>query len=259
MKLGFEEEAAALYTSSSQRARIWTEQWVRSQVYCPNCGHTEIDQYGNNKPVADFFCRSCSEDYELKSQKGLIGAKVVNGAYRTMIERLEGNRNPNFFILNYDLHKLAVVNLLTIPKHFFTPAIIEKRKPLEPPARRAGWIGCNILLRDVPHAGRIFLVRNGTALPKADVLEQWQKTLFLREQKDAAKGWLLSVMRCIEKLSHPTFSLSDVYQFEDELRQTFPGNRHIREKIRQQLQVLRDKGYLEFTGRGEYRLTEGAR
>ncbi len=256
MKLGFEEEAAALYTSSSQRARIWTEQWVKSQVYCPNCGHTEIERYGNNRPVADFFCRSCDEDYELKSQKGVIGAKVVNGAYRAMIERLGGNRNPNFFILNYDLQKLSVVNLLIIPKHFFTPLIIERRKPLEPPARRAGWVGCNILLQKIPQAGRIFLVKNSIAVLKPDVLEQWKKTLFLRDQKDlAAKGWLLSVMKCVEALHRPEFSLTDVYRFEGELQQTYPGNRHIKEKIRQQLQVLRDKGYLEFTGRGSYRLT----
>jgi type II restriction enzyme len=32
-------------------------------------------------------------------------------------------------------------------------------------------------------------------------------------------------------------------------------NRHIKEKIRQQLQILRDKGYLEFLERGRYRLT----
>jgi hypothetical protein len=30
---------------------------------------------------------------------------------------------------------------------------------------------------------------------------------------------------------------------------------HIKEKIHQQLQVLRDKGYIEFAGKGAYRLT----
>jgi type II restriction enzyme len=31
-------------------------------------------------------------------------------------------------------------------------------------------------------------------------------------------------------------------------------NRHVRQKIRQQLQVLRDRGYLEFKGKGRYRV-----
>ena len=35
-----------------------------------------------------------------------------------------------------------------------------------------------------------------------------------------------------------------------------PDNRHVRDKIRQQLQVLRDHGYLEFVSRGSYRLRQ---
>jgi type II restriction enzyme len=32
-----------------------------------------------------------------------------------------------------------------------------------------------------------------------------------------------------------------------------PENRHVRDKLRQQLQVLRDLGLIEFLGRGRYR------
>ncbi len=35
------------------------------------------------------------------------------------------------------------------------------------------------------------------------------------------------------------------------LKQT---NRHVRDKIRQQLQILRDLGFVEFLGSGRYRL-----
>jgi type II restriction enzyme len=38
------------------------------------------------------------------------------------------------------------------------------------------------------------------------------------------------------------------------LSSKYPGNRHVRPKIRQQLQVLRDSGYLEFLSKGTYRL-----
>jgi hypothetical protein len=34
-----------------------------------------------------------------------------------------------------------------------------------------------------------------------------------------------------------------------------PDNKHVKEKMRQQLQVLRDNGFLEFLDRGRYRLT----
>jgi type II restriction enzyme len=38
------------------------------------------------------------------------------------------------------------------------------------------------------------------------------------------------------------------------LSQIYPNNRHVRQKIRQQLQVLRDHRYLDFVSRGNYRL-----
>jgi type II restriction enzyme len=57
-------------------------------------------------------------------------------------------------------------------------------------------------------------------------------------------------------MKNPTFTIEEMYRFEDELRTNYPSNRHIKEKMRQQLQVLRDKGYLEFVGRGSYRLVD---
>jgi len=48
--------------------------------------------------------------------------------------------------------------------------------------------------------------------------------------------------------------LGDVFGFEDRLAEQYPGNDHVRAKIRQQLQVLRDEGLVEFLGGGAYRL-----
>ena len=215
----------------------------------------DIDKYPNNQPVADFYCSNCKEDYELKSKQDSVGVKIVDGAYHTMIERLQSSNNPNFFLLNYNLQSLEVLNFLVIPKHFFVPEIIEKRKPLSPTAQRAGWIGCNILLNHIPKTGKIFFVRDKETESKEKVLSDWKKTLFLRDEKEiSAKGWLLDTMLCVEKIGHKEFSLDEVYVFENELSKKHPDNRHVKDKIRQQLQVLRDKGYLEFTSRGNYRL-----
>jgi type II restriction enzyme len=256
VNLTFNLQLADTYKSPSQRARVLTEQWVCSSVYCPNCGHPNLDKYPNNQPVADFCCSNCHEDYELRSKKDAIGTKIDDGAYRTMIERLQSTNNPNLFLLSYDLQKCEVQNLLVIPKHFFVPSIIEKRNPLASTARRAGWIGCNILLQSIPNSGKIFIVRDRRIEPKEKSLAEWQKTLFLREEKEiVAKGWLLDVMLCVDKLGCKDFSLHNIYAFENELSKKHPDNRHIRDKIRQQLQVLRDRKYLEFAGRGKYRLT----
>src|ERR1700730_5347334 len=114
MKLGFEESQSA-YTSGSQRAKSWTEAWVSAWAYCPHCGNAKISSFPNNSPLADFFCTSCSEEFELKSQKGKFGTRVVDGAFKTKCERLAASNNPNLFLMNYDLKSLAVVNLFIVP------------------------------------------------------------------------------------------------------------------------------------------------
>lgn len=214
-----------------------------------------MDKCANNQPVADFSCTNCREEYELKSQQHAIGIKILDGAYHTMLERITSSNNPNFFLLNYNVSTLSVVNFLVIPKHFFIPKMIEERKPLAATARRAGWIGCSILLHNIPQTGKIFFVRDNRVEPKEKVLAEWQKTLFLRKEKEvSAKGWLLEIIRSIEKLGKKEFTLDDIYAFERELGIIHPENRHIKDKIRQKLQILRDNGYLEFIGRGIYRV-----
>ncbi|NEU96005.1 DpnI domain-containing protein [Bradyrhizobium uaiense] len=253
MKLGFEESQTS-YTSGSQSARAWTEAWVKAWAYCPHCGNAKMSQFPNNSPVADFLCGSCSEEFELKSQKGKFGPKVADGAYKTKCERLDASNNPNLLLMNYDLKTLAVVNLLIVPKHFFVRDIIEKRKPLAATARRAGWIGSNILLGKVPESGKIHIVQNGVIRDKELVLAEWQKTLFLRDQSLESRGWLLDVMKCVESLGKRDFTLDEVYVFERHLGGLYPGNQNVRPKIRQQLQLLRDRGFIEFVSRGNYRL-----
>jgi len=254
MKIVFDKKIAEQYHGASQKIRVLTEAWVNNETYCPNCG-TNINRYENNRPVADFFCPKCNEEYELKSKKDSIGTKIVDGAYRTMLERLQSDNNPNLFLLNYNLRNYEVLNFFVVPKHFFIPEIIEKRKPLSEKARRAGWVGCNIVLKNIPLSGKIFYIKNRKINPQSQILENWQKTLFLRKEEEVnAKGWILDIMNCIDRLSKKEFTLSEIYYFEKYLKQKHPNNRHIRDKIRQQLQFLRNKGYLDFILKGKYRL-----
>lgn len=255
MNLCFNMSLAENYKSLSQKIRVLTEQWVNNEIYCPNCGQIDMNKYANNRPVADFFCANCKEEYELKSKKDPIGNRIVDGAYSTMIERLIESNNPNFFLLNYDVKTFEVLNFMVIPKHFFIPEIIEKRKPLSMQARRAGWTGCNILMDSIPQTGKIFYIKNKIIESKEKVISEWRKTLFLREEKEIhAKGWLLDIMGCIDKLNSKEFTLDTIYSFANELKAKHPDNNHIKDKIRQQLQVLRDKGYLKFIGRGHYEI-----
>lgn len=251
MKLGFQESAAA-YESGSQKARILTESWAGSQAYCPNCGAEQFRRFKNNSPVADLQCGECEEEFELKSQKTKFGNRVVDGAYRTMIERLSARNNPNLLLLNYNVD-LGVSNLFVVPKQFFVTDIIEERKPLSASACRAGWVGCNILLSKIPESGKIHIVRDGSLCDRDAVMSQWRRTKFLQVQSEGSRGWLLNVLKCVEQIRTREFSLDQVYAFEGRLSGLYPMNKHVRHKIRQQLQILRDNGLLEFLGRGRYR------
>lgn len=252
MRLGFREDAVP-YDSGSQRARFWTEEWAGRELYCLNCGAERLRKLPNNSPVGDFVCDRCKQEYELRSQAKKIGDRVADGAFRTMMERLGSGNNPSLMLLSYDRALQSVTNVAVVPRHFFVPDIIEERPPLKATAKRAGWIGCNILLNKVPEAGRIYVVRNGAPLPKDSVLGAWSKTTFLQDMRLESRGWLLEVLKCVEAIGRAEFELSDVYGFEPHLHRLFPDNQHVREKIRQQLQVLRDRGLLEFLGRGRYR------
>lgn len=62
------------------------------------------------------------------------------------------------------------------------------------------------------------------------------------------------MLNIVRGIGRSEFTLAEVYAFADTLRRLHPQNRHVEEKIRQQLQRLRDLGFLEFVGRGNYRL-----
>ena len=254
MNLNFDLRKADGYSSNSQIARILTENWVTENSFCPNCGHTHLSGFENNRPVADFFCENCSEEYELKGKAGnKLGNTISDGAYSTMIDRINSANNPNFFFLNYNKNSWRVSNFLMIPKHYFVPDIVIKRKPLAETARRAGWIGCNIDISKIPESGRIFIVKDSLEIPKNKVEIKLKSTSFLKTQKLDLRGWIIDIMNCIDKIQGNSFTLEQMYAYENQLRLKHPENNHIKDKIRQQLQYLRDKGIVEFTSRGNYK------
>lgn len=242
------------YSSNSQKIRVLSESWTASEIFCPACG-SALKSCKNNSKVLDFQCPNCLGEYELKSKAGNFARKVVDGAFDSMMSRIAMPNSPHFFFLGYDRASYRVKDFFVIPNYLFQPSVIEKRKPLAATARRAGWVGCNILLDQIPSMGKIYYVKNGGALSESIVRGVWQKTVFLSEMKSMeSRGWALDVLKCIEKIGQKEFTLDEVYRFEGELYRRHPGNNFVKEKIRQQLQVLRDKGHLEFVSRGKYRM-----
>lgn len=253
MNLKLNTALAAKYKSKSQQAKAVTEDWLARNMYCPVCGAVSIHKAEPNAPVKDYVCKQCKAQYELKSKKSTTDkytTKVNDGVYRTMLERITSLDNPSFFFLHYDRYE--VNNLIIVPKCFFVPEIIEKRKPLPSSARRAGWEGCNILLGQVPESAKIPIIRNGHVLPASEVCRKYNQIYSLQTKTIESRGWLLDVLQCTEKLG-PAFTLEQMYAFAPLLKDRHPRNNNIEAKIRQQLQFLRDKGLIEFAARGVYR------
>lgn len=254
MDFVFNQQLAKSYHGKTQIARVLTEDWVTRNMYCPVCGNPMLHHYTANRPVADFCCDACKNDFELKSKEkgsGDLGNTITDGQYDKMIERITSNLNPNFFFMQYANYRVR--NLILIPNHYFVPEIIIKRKPLAETARRAGWVGCNINIAGIPQSGKIFIVREGEEMNRTKVQEQYQKTLFLKQGNLQKRGWILDVLSCVERIPSTDFTLDQVYAFANELQMKHPDNNFVRDKIRQQLQYLRDQGYIEFTTRGHYR------
>ena len=67
--------------------------------------------------------------------------------------------------MHYNKSDLRVKNFIMVPKHFFSTEFIVKRKPLSDTARRAGWVGCDIALKQIPEEGRIYIVKNEKEQP----------------------------------------------------------------------------------------------
>ena len=253
MDFRFNRDLAANYRSKSQIIRVLTESWVSDNIYCPRCGNPKILHLPNNSAAADFYCPECKNEYELKSKNGPIGRKIADDAYNTFIQRITSNNNPDFFILSYNADELCVDNLWIVPKHFFVPDIVEKRKPLSSAARRAGWVGCSILFDEIPAQGQISIVHDRIATDKNCVIAQVERSTVLSTASIDARGWLLDILRCVNRIPKQIITLEDLYVFERWLSIRHPQNHNVRPKIRQQLQILRDDGFIEFLGRGTYR------
>ena len=169
-----------------------------------------------------------------------------------MIDRITSDSNPDLFLLQYS-ESLSVTELLLIPRFFFDPDIIEKRKPLAATARRHGWIGCNILFGEIPQQGKISVIQNSRILDRQNVIQNYDRIKQLRTKSIDSRGWLLDVLSCINDIQKTEFTLSDVYGYVEVLQKKHINGNNVEVKIRQQLQFLRDKGFIEFLGKGQYR------
>lgn len=257
MNLRLEKELGDLYTNPTQKARVVTESWMGHEGYCPSC-LSALNPTATNFKAVDFCCSQCAIQFQLKSTKSKIGLRIPDGAYSAMISAVRSDTSPALVLMRYDLAQWMVRDLIIIPSFALTEQAIIPRKPLAPSARRAGWVGCNIDLGQIAPEARVQLVVEGRSISEQKVAKRYANLKPLQTIKVSQRGWALAVMNAVRKLGLNKFTTQEAYQIEIEMHRLFPGNRNVRPKIRQQLQVLRDLGILVHLDRGTWMFPNSA-
>ncbi len=251
MQLFADASLGAQYKSRSQQARRITEDWVAQNLFCLGCEADQISPTSANTESCDFRCPQCKQIYELKSKCGVFSSRVLDGAYSPMIDAIRKGRTPNFLLLEYS-RDWAINGLRAVHHSLITESAIIRRRPLAVTAVRAGWVGCSISLAAVASQAQINVVNEGILQPRSLLRERFAQLQELGDQSLKDRTWTALTLLVINKMGKDAFSLPDIYNFEAEFRKSFPNNQHIRPKIRQQLQRLRDAGFIRFLGDGRY-------
>ncbi|MEF2175501.1 MAG: hypothetical protein V3575_03420, partial [Candidatus Absconditabacteria bacterium] len=91
---------------------------------------------------------------------------------------------------------------------------------------------------------------SGSGGLQSKLYKELAKKLFYNSGKDVLKAEIFLDYDLLD-----VFNLGDVYyKYIDKLKEKFPDSNTIEAKIRRLLQILRDEGYIEFLGRGNYKL-----
>src|SRR5205807_8248112 len=124
---------------------------------------------------------------------------------KTMRQTIPSGQTPRLLTLHYNLANWTVEALSLVPSFAFTLSCLQQRPPLAATARRHGWVGCNILLRNIPQDARIPVVEKGIAESPAKVLSQFQKLQPLAKVDVTQRGWTLDVLKVVRSLGHEEF------------------------------------------------------
>jgi type II restriction enzyme len=253
MILNMSQRAADGYRSGCQITRRISEAWGADNLYCAACQSDSVSRAPANTKAIDFCCPSCTAGYQLKAGRQWNERRIPDAGYSAMVAAIQSDRVPNLLVLQYS-SQWRVENLMLVPSFVFNSSAIQRRKPLAATARRAGWIGCNILLSALPDLAKLRVVAGGVVVDPQSVRRDYQRIRPLAHLAPKVRGWTLDVLRILQSLNTKEFELADVYGHERQLQTLHPDNRNVRPKIRQQLQVLRDLGMVVFRGKGQYEL-----
>jgi hypothetical protein len=230
---------------------------VQTNLRCPRCG-CPLRACAANTRSKDFDCTNCDEHFQLKSSTKALRGKLTGGEYRTTLRSVESGHHPSLILMRYSRVTMTVLDVEFVHRACITASCLIPRLPLTATARRAGWQGTLFDLDQVPQTARVRAVFNGAFLPIRELEDQWAVADRILLKRPETRGWAADLLLIVDQLPGE-FALVDVYAFENDLARKHPENFNVRPKMRQQLQVLRDMGFITFGARGVYRKVALAR
>jgi type II restriction enzyme len=247
---------AAEAVAHPHHARGVVETWGEHNLYCPNCASPKLAQPASDTSDDDLACPDCRLAFQLKGQKTRLGATIADGSYETMLHTVSSDNVPGYYFMHYDVATWTVRDVLLVPGFAIPPSAVEKKK---------GSKSCSLVLNRIPLDARIPIVTTIKASRVGDtecimisrmeeVRAKFRRVKPLADIPAKQRALALDILSVIRRLKKTDFTSADLQPFERELKKLHPGNRQMRDKIRQQLQVLRDMGFLAQPERGVWHL-----
>jgi len=112
--------------------------------------------------------------------------------------------------MHYDLTAWTVRDVIRVAHFAFSLSVVECRAPLPATARRAGWIGCNILLGQIPQHAPIPIVTNGEFQSRGKIREAYKSLRPLEKLKVEKPGWTLGVLIVVRSLGKIELKLPEL-------------------------------------------------
>jgi type II restriction enzyme len=156
----FETQFVRNMATKQQKNGDWAEKLVAKMCMCPKCKHPsgKLKQLVQNFECADLICNFCGYLAQVKFKQqpnpDNIPNTITGAAWGPQQVRMQAGIYTPLFFVSADISKSNYA-IFYIPVDYQTKAMFVPRPPLQPPARRAGWQGFTINLRDLKAQGII--------------------------------------------------------------------------------------------------------
>lgn len=171
---------------------------MEANGFCLACDSKALVRTAPNTRCTDFCCPLCKHQYELKTFRRRPLRSLIDGAYETMMSRVQGGTAPTLFMLERN-EGWRVTGLSALHSVFLTPSVIEKRNLLPVTARRAGWVGCKIRIDQLAPDAELHIIRSGKPQPREQLRREFQRFQPLAQLSAAERGWTSLVLKVVRR------------------------------------------------------------